>query len=869
MVPGMDARRLGVMATLVLVACEGAPRPAASSTGQRSSLEAAFESAGREYQVPVELLKGIGWVETRLSPQANLESASGGLGLMQLPERGDWLLQSRAQTLTGATRGKLAVDPAANVRGAAAVLRELFDRTQRDEPSLDARAAGDWFRAVALYPGFESADAAHDWAADVYRAIARGFWAPQPDGQVTQAPTWTSWERHAPAVQTRRDALGDYPGRATYVQSPHRSSGRSSYEFVVIHTMQGSYAGSRSWFLNPSSNVSAHYLVRSSDGEVTQMVAHADTAWHAQCYNGRSIGIEHEGFVQDPARWYTDAMYTESAKLTRYIADRHGIPKNRTRIIGHVEVAPGCNTGRHTDPGSGWNWTRYMALVNGAGPTPGSGTLIGLIYQGGSSANRVAGATVTVAGQSVTTGSDGLYQFTLAPGVYTATVTKAGFGTTSVSRTVAAGAQAWGSMEVNPVAAATGTLRGKVYVFNAGNPSDLTQGVAGATVTVNGQSVTADGSGNWLVMLPPGTYTASASAAGYQPAQVSRTVTSGQTTWGSIGVTATSMPDRQAPELMFTAPTANAMLDVGMVTVTGTASDDRGAVSEVRLTLNGGAEQRVPVTSGRFSIDLLLKPGTNTLVAKAADGAGNEGTATVSASFLAGVRGTVLRAGDGAVPVVGATVELREASSGTMVSSATSAADGTYTLAVGQVPADYLLVTKAMGYRTASETVSVPEDRRLTVDVTLTPGDDVTGEASVRFLEPMDGAEVMTDSVTVYGQVTGFDVAGVVVNGQTAELVGAGGFSATVPLTEGENVLTAMASGIAGESAMGRLTVKYTKAPASIAPVNPRMGAAGGCGCQGAGAVWPLTVLALGLVRRRRVRASSFLALSGPQLPRR
>jgi ABC-type glycerol-3-phosphate transport system substrate-binding protein len=126
MVPGMDARRLGVMATLVLVACEGAPRPAASSKGQRSSLEAAFESAGREYQVPVELLKGIGWVETRLSPQANLESASGGLGLMQLPERGDWRLQSRAQTLTGATRGKVAVDPAANVRGAAAVLRELF-----------------------------------------------------------------------------------------------------------------------------------------------------------------------------------------------------------------------------------------------------------------------------------------------------------------------------------------------------------------------------------------------------------------------------------------------------------------------------------------------------------------------------------------------------------------------------------------------------------------------------------------------------------------------------------------------------------------------------------------------------------------------
>jgi uncharacterized protein (TIGR03382 family) len=364
--------------------------------------------------------------------------------------------------------------------------------------------------------------------------------------------------------------------------------------------------------------------------------------------------------------------------------------------------------------------------------------------------------------------------------------------------------------------------------------------------------VTADASGNWLVMLAPGTYTATATAAGFQSAQVTRTVTSGATTWSSIGVTATSMPDRQAPEVMFTAPTANSMLDVAMVTVTGTASDDRGALAEVRVALNGGAEQRVPVMSGRFSFDLLLKPGTNTLVAKATDAAGNEGTATVTASFLAGVSGTVTRAGDGAVPIEGATLELREAGSGTVVSTTTSAADGAYTLAVGLVPADYLLVTKAMGFRTASETVSVPEDRRLTVDVALMPGEDMPGEASVRFLEPMDGAEVMTDSVTVYGQVTGFDVAGVTVNGQVAELVGAGGFSATVPVSEGENVITATASGIAGESAVGRLSVKFTKAPGGIAPVDPKKGAAGGCGCQGAAGVWPMVVVAAPLTRRRR-----------------
>jgi hypothetical protein len=526
MVLCMDVSRFAVGALFVLAGCQAAevtPAPVAN----RSSLEASFDAAAREYQVPVELLKGIAWVETRVSSSANLESASGGLGLMQLTERDDWKLQSRAMALTGVTRGKLAVDSTANIRGAAAVLRELFDRTQADQPSLDARNAGDWYHALSLYMGFASADAAHEWAADVYRSVAKGFTAPQSDGVVLQAPTWTGWEHHAPAVQARRDGLGDYPGNATYVQSPNHSNGRSTYEFVVIHTMQGSYAGSRSWFLNTSSNVSSHYLVRSSDGEVTQMVEHADTAWHAQCYNARSIGIEHEGYVQDPARWYTDAMYTESAKLTRYIADRHGIPKTRTRIIGHAEVAPNCNTGGHTDPGSGWNWTKYMGLITGGTTPPANGTLIGVIFQGGSSTNRVAGAVVTVNGQSVTTAADGLYQFQLAPGSYTANVAKAGYGTNTVTRAVTTGAQAWGSMEINPMTAQNGTLSGKVFVFNAANANDLSQPISGASVAVNGQTVMTNATGDYSVALPAGTYTVTVTKTGYQQAQASRAVTAG------------------------------------------------------------------------------------------------------------------------------------------------------------------------------------------------------------------------------------------------------------------------------------------------------------------------------------------------------
>ena len=130
--------------------------------------------------------------------------------------------------------------------------------------------------------------------------------------------------------------------------------------YVVVHVVQGSYQSCISWFQNPNARVSAHYVIRSSDGEVTQMVRHKDIAWHAGnwWYNCRSIGIEHEGWVHDP-KWFTYAMYYSSAALVRHICRTYSIPRTRSHIIGHVEV-PGAT---HTDPGPNWNWDFYMQLV--------------------------------------------------------------------------------------------------------------------------------------------------------------------------------------------------------------------------------------------------------------------------------------------------------------------------------------------------------------------------------------------------------------------------------------------------------------------------------------------------------------------------
>ncbi|MEV0975726.1 N-acetylmuramoyl-L-alanine amidase [Streptomyces sp. NPDC049915] len=131
---------------------------------------------------------------------------------------------------------------------------------------------------------------------------------------------------------------------------------------VVVHVTQGSYRSAVKVFQDPGHKAAAHYIVR-QDGHVTQLIRELDVAFHAgnREYNERSVGIEHEGFVDRPGD-FTAAMYAASARLTAGICRRYGIPVDREHIIGHAEV-PGTD---HTDPGPHWNWGRYLALVRRA-----------------------------------------------------------------------------------------------------------------------------------------------------------------------------------------------------------------------------------------------------------------------------------------------------------------------------------------------------------------------------------------------------------------------------------------------------------------------------------------------------------------------
>ncbi|MCK7625308.1 N-acetylmuramoyl-L-alanine amidase [Streptomyces sp. RS10V-4] len=152
------------------------------------------------------------------------------------------------------------------------------------------------------------------------------------------------------------------PANATNYTPADRPAGHP-VRMVILHVTQETFPDTLMLFGRPGYRASAHYVLRSHDGYLAQCVKEQDVAWHAgnPAYNWRSIGIEHEGRVDEP-RWFTPALYERSAVLTAAICHRYGIPADRRHIIGHSEV-PGAD---HTDPGPLWDWKRYMRLVHAA-----------------------------------------------------------------------------------------------------------------------------------------------------------------------------------------------------------------------------------------------------------------------------------------------------------------------------------------------------------------------------------------------------------------------------------------------------------------------------------------------------------------------
>lgn len=167
---------------------------------------------------------------------------------------------------------------------------------------------------------------------------------------------------------------------------PSGAAGRQGQKPIalVYHVMEGTLAGTDSWFKSARSGASTHYGI-GKNGEIHQYVSLDNAAWGnglmnnpdlsiqwlKQCWdtnlnpNLLTVSIEHEGaHERDPggaisAFWEpTEAQYQASLALTRWLCEELQIPVHEDHLIGHGKID---SMSRANCPGPGFPFQRLLA----------------------------------------------------------------------------------------------------------------------------------------------------------------------------------------------------------------------------------------------------------------------------------------------------------------------------------------------------------------------------------------------------------------------------------------------------------------------------------------------------------------------------
>lgn len=343
-------------------------------------------------------------------------------------------------------------------------------------------------------------------------------------------------------------------------------------------------------------------------------------------------------------------------------------------------------------------------------PVPTTGGLTGLILASGSSL-PIDGAQVQASGPAMgtaTTGTDGSIQLTgLVPGVYTVSVSSAGYGSETFQNVqITAGANTDLGTVTLGANSTSATLTGRI--------TDGATGAAltGVVVSVSGAdalSATTAADGTYtLANLAPGTVTITVTLANYNTVTATATLTTGTVFTFS-------------PTLYASGTTA------GSTSLTGLVEDasSKTPIAGATVTVNGTSA--VSDANGAFTVDNLVTGsftasvmaagyGTASIAGTLAPGANNAGTILLtqgSGSSVSTVSGTVTD-DQSEAPIAGATVQIQ----GTSLTAVTGT-DGTYT--IGNVSStQFSVLISAPGYISQTGNISLAAPANVTANAALT-----------------------------------------------------------------------------------------------------------------------------------------------------
>ncbi|MDH6134057.1 N-acetyl-anhydromuramyl-L-alanine amidase AmpD [Kitasatospora sp. MAA4] len=436
------ATGLAMMASTVAGA---ASAQAADPAAAANTLQGQFASAAAEFHIPQSVLLALSYQETRWDSHQGQPSTTGNYNVMGLtdvdvaatdaaaaadapevdqsgsgtpapnavPAPAKVVDSPALHTLAAAAKlinqpdAALRTDSAQSIRGAAALLAQY--QQQAGKPA--AADPGAWYGAVVQFGQSPAADGGTAFANRVFGTLRQGASRVTAEGQSVTLTADPGLQLPQAAAAPRAVTPGGptecpaslnceaAPAASANYSTANRPADGDSIQYIVIHDTEGGYAGSLATFQSAASQVSAHYLVRSSDGHVAQLMSDKDIAWHTgnKTFNMHSIGIEHEGYAAgvgpgNTPTWYSEQLYQSSAALTQYLAAKYNIPLDRQHIIGHDDVPKQTELdgsgnpmpAQHWDPGTFWDWQHYMQLM-------------GAPIQNTSGASLTVGGTVTVA----------------------------------------------------------------------------------------------------------------------------------------------------------------------------------------------------------------------------------------------------------------------------------------------------------------------------------------------------------------------------------------------------------------------------------------------------------------------------------------
>lgn len=391
--------------SLILLSMKTIEESANASEKDTVFLQQAFAEAAEEFNVPQSILMAVSYHQSRWDNHEG-QSEVGGYGVMNLvqiegnhdasgknnttteevDEDSSVNTLNQAAKLIDVDPNELKNDPAQNIRGGAALLAKYAEETVGEVSTNPA----DWYGAVVKYSRSDVRGVAETFADEVYKTIQNGAKRTTMNQQevILQAENVVPNKDTAKNIPLRnaKKTGADCPNgvECTFIPALYEqfSSNPGSYgnydiaerpndgldiRYIIIHDIEGTAESAIAHFRNRS-YVSAHYVLDSETGAITQMLRNEDVGWHAGnwYFNAHSIGFEHEGVAVEGYDWYSEQMYRSSAKLIKYLAEKYDIPIDRQHILGHDEVpglTPARQSAMHWDPGAYWDWSHFFNLL--------------------------------------------------------------------------------------------------------------------------------------------------------------------------------------------------------------------------------------------------------------------------------------------------------------------------------------------------------------------------------------------------------------------------------------------------------------------------------------------------------------------------